>query len=99
METTHQSDGSENDKELWRIAKKRVGFKKHLTVYILVNCMLWIIWLLNDKNNNKGSNFPWPIWPMFGWGVGLAFSYLDAYIFTKKDAIEKEYEKLKNKLS
>ena len=31
----------ERDKQLWRIAKKRAGFKKHLASYIIVNGFLW----------------------------------------------------------
>lgn len=83
----------EKDKELWKIAKKRVGFKRHLATYLIVNATLWLLWLFTDSK----SDFPWPIWPMFGWGIGLAFSYRDAYVHPSSNAVEKEYEKLKNK--
>lgn len=32
---------------------------------------------------------------MLGWGMGLIFQYLDAYGGSKKDLVEKEYDKLK----
>ena len=88
---------TEKDRELWRIAKKRVGFKRHLATYIIINAMFWLLWVFTEMKDEEKSSFPWPVWPMLGWGIGLAFSYLDAYVFTKGDAVEREYEKLKNK--
>jgi len=97
METEkHFNELNPRDKELWKIAKKRVGFKRHFATYLVINAMFWFIWYFSDPND-RGNEFPWPVWPMLGWGVGIIFSYLDAYVFTKGDAIEKEYEKLKNK--
>src|SRR5690349_1707888 len=42
---THQSQHSmeEKDEKLWRIAKKRAEFKKHLYTYIIINAFLWAI--------------------------------------------------------
>jgi len=34
---------------------------------------------------------------MLGLGIGLLFQYLNAYGEAKKNLVEKEYEKLKNK--
>jgi len=31
-----------------------------------VIALLWLIWLVT------GAGYPWPIWPMLGWGVGVA---------------------------
>ena len=87
---------TEKEKELWKIAKKRVGFKRHLAAYIAVNTFFWFLWFFTDHNNTH-TGVPWPVFPMLGWGIGVMFSYLGAYVFVKNDAIEKEYEKLKNK--
>jgi hypothetical protein len=38
------------DEQLWRIAKKRAGFKKHLATYIIINGFLWAVWFFT-----KGS--------------------------------------------
>jgi hypothetical protein len=38
---------------------------------------------------------PWPIFPMLGWGIGILFSFLNAYVFTSKDSVTREYEKLR----
>jgi hypothetical protein len=86
---------TEKDKELWKIAKKRVGFKRHLGTYIIVNSFLWVIWIF-DRREDHGF-VPWPLWPMLGWGIGLAFNYISAYLHTSSNSVEKEFEKLKNK--
>ena len=82
------------EQELWRLAKKRVSFKRHLLIYMIVNVFFWCIWWFDEDNRNKGE-FPWPVWSMLGWGVGLAFEYVSVYHSNKPDAIEKEYEKIK----
>lgn len=85
---------TEKERELWKIAKKRVGFKRHLATYIVINTFLWLLWYFTDHNDDE-AGVPWPIFPMLGWGIGVMFSYLGAYVFIKHDAVEKEYEKLK----
>lgn len=51
-------------------AKKRVeeikGFYYHLVSYIVVNVVLVVINLLTSPE------YLWFIWPILGWGVGLA---------------------------
>jgi class 3 adenylate cyclase len=44
----------------------RQSFRIHLTVYVLVNIMLIGIWAAS------GGGYFWPVWPMLGWGIGLA---------------------------
>jgi uncharacterized protein DUF1707/2TM domain-containing protein len=41
------------------------GWRMHLVSYLTVIAGLWLIWALT------GSGYPWPIWPMLGWGLGL----------------------------
>lgn len=43
------------------------GFAAHATSYLLVMALLVTIWLLTTP----GGYF-WPVWPMVGWGFGLA---------------------------
>ena len=42
------------------------------------------------------SIYPWPIWTILGWGIGIAFHFAGAYIFQKSNTVEREYQKLKN---
>ena len=34
--------------------------------YLAVMALLWLVWLVT------GAGYPWPIWPMLGWGIGVA---------------------------
>jgi hypothetical protein len=85
-----------NDEMLWAIAKKRASFKKQLISYLLVCSFLWAVWLLSGREKDDFDSFPWPTWIMFWWGVGLAYHYANAYLFSRKDSVQQEYEKLKN---
>ncbi len=89
------------DERLWRIAKKRAAFKRHLASYVIVNGFLWVLWYITggyEVGFSKGNIFTaWPIWSTLGWGIGLAFSYVDAYHQTsKEDSVQREYDKLRN---
>ena len=86
----------QKDDMLWQIAKKRAAFKSQLISYVLVNSFLVVIWFISSGNNYHFKHF-WPIWPIVGWGIGLAFSYFSAYHNSSWMSAEKEYEKLKNK--
>jgi len=78
---------------LRRLEKKR-DFHSHLLAFILVNAMLWVIWALVFAES--GAWFPWPLIPMFGWGIGLTFHAWDVYgrlPFTDEQ-IQQEEERL-----
>ena len=91
--------GNLSDEEVYRIARQRVeekkGFYTHLIVYICVNILLVLIWFFT------GAGFPWFIFPLCGWGIGLLFHCLGVFVFSKgnsaweKREIEKEIERLK----
>ena len=87
-----------SEEELYREARKRVeekkGFFMHLAVYICVNIFLVIIWAAT------GDGFPWFVFPLGGWGIGILFHFLGVFVFTQqteweRKAVEKEVEKLK----
>jgi hypothetical protein len=63
--------------EIYSRAKKRVqnlkAFYIHLTVYILVNLMLFIINLISDAGNW------WFLYPLGGWGIGVTVHGLTTY--------------------
>ena len=75
---------------LRRLEKKR-DFRGHLLAYLLVNALLWAIWGVVFANT--GAWFPWPLFALFGWGIGLAFHARDAYgrrAFTEDDIRREE---------
>ncbi len=86
----------EKDENLWRIAQKRAKFKKHLVVYLVMNAFFWCIWYITSGRNGS-DQFPWPIWPLLGWGIGVTLQYFEAYHTEIGWSAEKEYDKLKNK--
>ena len=86
-----------SEEQIYEQAKQRVearkGFFIHLIVYICVNILLIIIWAFV-----AGAGFPWFIFPLVGWGIGLLFHGLGIFVFGQKSdsvAIEKEVEKIR----
>jgi hypothetical protein len=68
-----EDESDEREQALKRLEAKR-GFRVHATAYVAVNVFLIIIWALTDR----GDNF-WPIWPLLGWGIGLALHAWGTY--------------------
>jgi len=94
------------DPELWEIAQKRAGFKKHVTTYIIINAFLWALWYFTGNQSGNldiskwtSGNLPWPLWSTLGWGIGLAFHFAGAYLFHGSNSVDREYEKLKSRQS
>ena len=86
-----------SEEEVYEEAKKRVKAKKdfytHLAVYVVINIMLVIIWAFP-----AGGGYPWFLWVIGGWGIGLLFNFLDVFVWQRrmdKGAIEKEAEKIR----
>jgi hypothetical protein len=57
-----------------RRLKKKQDFRAHVLVYVLVNATLWLVWALTSS-----PGFPWPVFPMAGWGIGLVMNAWDVY--------------------
>jgi hypothetical protein len=53
------------DAALKRLKAKR-AFSIHAAMYGIVNVLLIVVWAVS------GSGYFWPIWPIAGWGIGLA---------------------------
>ena len=92
---SYQPPPQDKDSKLWHLAQKRASFKSHLTTYIIMNLFFWILWYFTGAGTTD-LGIPWPVWPMLGWGIGVAFHYTSAYVTTDADPIEREYEKLIN---
>ena len=54
--------------------RKKRDLQAHLIAYLLVNAFLNAIWLLTNA-----GGFYWPMFPLFGWGIGVAFHVWDVY--------------------
>ncbi|HUR12440.1 MAG TPA: 2TM domain-containing protein [Flavitalea sp.] len=87
-------ENEQRDEQLWKQAHKRANFKKSLTSYLIINAFLWAIWYFTTGRHTDRVGFPWPLWVMLGWGIGLAFQYFAAYGPNRENQIDKEYEKL-----
>ena len=88
---------NERDEALWRLAKKRVGFKNHFIKYIAVNLLFWLVWYFTDAQHER-HGLPWPLFPTAGWGIGILVHYLAVYhTRDHSDRLEKEYQRLKKK--
>jgi hypothetical protein len=91
------------EEEIRKMAQSRVAEKKaffiHLTVYILVNALLVVIWAVTSSYS--GYRFPWFIFPLAGWGIGLLIHCLATFVFPKAGSdwerreIQKEMDRLK----
>ena len=49
-----------------RPAARRPRLDPAVRTYLAVMALLWLIWLVT------GMGYPWPVWPMLGWGIGVA---------------------------
>jgi hypothetical protein len=53
--------------------EKKHDFALHVAAYLSVNALLVVIWAIAD-----GGEF-WPIFPIAGWGIGLALHAWSVY--------------------
>jgi hypothetical protein len=90
-----------SEEAIYEEAKRRVKAKKdfyvHLAVYVCVNIFLIIIWAFP-----AGRGFPWFVFPLGGWGIGILLHFLEVFVFGGKSdraAIEKEAEKIRREQS
>ncbi len=52
----------------------RRELRAHVASFVLVNLLLIGIWAMT------GAGYFWPIWPLLGWGVGLASHASEAFL-------------------
>jgi hypothetical protein len=83
----------QKDDELWRMARARVGFRWSFACYFVVNAFLVAVWFFTSDSYDDA--YFWPIWPIMGWGIGIAFQYFHAFHGNKFTNTQKEYERLK----
>lgn len=73
------------EREARQILRRR-AFLVHAAVYAAVNLMLVGVWAL------AGGGFPWFLFPIMGWGVGLVAHAASAYLLANPNDIVLERE-------
>ncbi|HEX2914855.1 MAG TPA: 2TM domain-containing protein [Chloroflexia bacterium] len=72
--------------EAYRLAeqrvKARIGFYWHLASYVVVNGALFTIWLLTGLSSNSQFEYPWFLWPLCCWGIGLVLHFLGVFVIS-----------------
>jgi len=86
----------QRDEKLWQLAKRRADFQDSLVGFVVVSVICWAVWYFTNGRHGYYGGTPWPLWVMFGLGIGLVFKFLKAYKTDKNTLAEREYEKLKN---
>jgi hypothetical protein len=82
------------------VEESRRGFKIHATVFAVVITGLIVLNALVWAYTEDGS-FPWVIFPIIGWGIGLTFHYIYGYrhpepqIHARQRQVEKYAERTK----
>jgi hypothetical protein len=89
------------DQDLRKFARKRLKkqqeFKQYLGVWVGVSILVTGFWFLTSPDG-----FFWPMWVIFGMGVGALFTGIDAYgpgqkkLITEAD-VDAEVERLRRK--
>ena len=70
--------------------KAKRDLQAHIVAYVTVNLMLVGIWWVS------GAAFFWPVFPILGWGIGLAFNVWDVMSPEPGPAeVEAEMERLR----
>lgn len=89
MEATPRTEEELRERAITRLKKKR-DFRGHVFIYVAVNTMLVVIWAVT------GAEFFWPIFPILGWGVGVAANAWDVYGRKEisEDEIRRETERM-----
>lgn len=78
----------ERAKEEW-IRRRKQKFFGHLRTYVILNSILALMNLFT-------SGYPWVLWCVLGWGIGLAFDASDAF-YPKAGAVERGAKRLLRK--
>jgi hypothetical protein len=88
-----QDEDALRELALKRLHEKR-DFKTHLIVYVLVNLLLVVIYLVSAWVS--GEWFPWVVFPIFGWGIGLGVHAWTVY--GRRDISEEEIAREMDKM-
>lgn len=96
--TTDIDNGTDDLREAaTRNLHRKQEFRTHLAAYLIVNGLLVATWLVLWFV--VGFWFPWPLFPVAGWGIGLAMHAYATYGPPSRpitgQAIEREMRRLR----
>jgi len=94
MVTEERNDEDMLRQRAIRQVKKRRDFYGHLLVFVLVNGAAITIWATVGD-----GGFFWPIFLLFGWGVGLIMNAWDVFYrgYEDEGQIRREIERLRRR--
>lgn len=81
------------EKTARRRVRAKLGVYTHALVFVLVNLGLFAI-------NSAAGGYRWNVWPLTGWGLGLAIHAVVAFLSLQGDGLrrrmfEREMERLR----
>jgi hypothetical protein len=77
-------DPFERAAERERVDYQKLAFRVHLGVYLSVNVLLFVTWALTSGRGDGGIGFPWFLFPLLGWGIGLV-AHFSVYSVISRD--------------
>lgn len=97
MDTETNPVMTEEQKKIYKRARRRVSFKMHFAIYLLVNAFFWLLWFFLFKDSvNEGETsvfFRFSLAITLFWGIFIIAHYLIAYTWNKS-FVEKEIKRL-----
>lgn len=84
--------------DIEKLAKTRVqarmGFVVHSAMYVVLNAGLILLWFIT------GRGYPWFVWPLLGWGIGIVAHAVTLVVgpgsAAEQRAIERETARLRS---
>lgn len=80
-----------------RNVKAKREFVSHLGAYVAVNAAFWALWGVIGAT--AGHWYPWPVYPMIGWGIGLVIHAWNVYGSPSRPITEDEIEREQHRLA
>lgn len=96
IEKTTSTHVEEEEKQIYSRARKRISFKIHLTIYILVVTFFWLLWYFLFKGGEDITFFKFTLAVTLLWFVFIISHYLIVYKLNVS-LLEKEVKRLKKR--
>ncbi len=93
MQTPKLDTDDELRERALQLLRKKSDLRAHMLAYVLINGFLVGIWAMT------GAGFFWPVFPIMGWGIGLAFNVWDVYrrAIPTEEQVHREMEAIRRR--